>query len=194
MAVWIRLQQLPIEYYQPEFLKHVGQKLGKLLKIDAITNAAIRGRYARVCVQINMTDPLPKRVRIGSFWQDIVYENLPVLCYQCRRIGHRETHCLESMKQPTTNLQASASQCPAGPPHDTTHVSTPWKTVQTRQSHTRGRPLEMPQRSRNTAQETIPLKQPREQAVAENTQWKRTTLADAVLGHHHTPANRTPVA
>ena len=104
MAVWIRLEQLPIEYYQPEFLKHVGQKYGKLLKIDAITNAAIRGRYAQVCVQINTTDPLPKRVRIGSFWQDIVYENLLVLCYQCRRIGHRETHCSESMKQPTTNL------------------------------------------------------------------------------------------
>ena len=28
MAVWIRLEQLPIEYYQPEFLKHMGQKLG----------------------------------------------------------------------------------------------------------------------------------------------------------------------
>ena len=41
---------LPIEYYHPEFLKHVGKKLGKLLKVDAITSAAIRGRYARVCV------------------------------------------------------------------------------------------------------------------------------------------------
>ena len=49
-AVWIRLEQLPIEYYHLEFLKHVGNKLGKLLKVDAITSAAIRGRYARVCV------------------------------------------------------------------------------------------------------------------------------------------------
>ena len=40
-AVWIRLEQLSIEYYHSEFLKHVGNKLGKLLKIDAITNAAI---------------------------------------------------------------------------------------------------------------------------------------------------------
>ena len=45
---------LPIEYYHPEFLKHVGKKLGKLLKVDAITSAAIRGRYASVCDQINM--------------------------------------------------------------------------------------------------------------------------------------------
>ena len=43
-AVWIRLEQLPIEYYHSEFLKYVGQKLGKLLKVDAIMSAAIRGR------------------------------------------------------------------------------------------------------------------------------------------------------
>ena len=42
-AVWIHLEQLPIEYYHPEFLKHVGNKLGKLLKIDAVTSAAMRG-------------------------------------------------------------------------------------------------------------------------------------------------------
>ena len=40
-AVWLRLENLPIEYYHPDFLKHVGHKLGKLLKVDAITNAAI---------------------------------------------------------------------------------------------------------------------------------------------------------
>ena len=40
-AVWIRLGQLPIEYYHPEFLKHVGNKLGKLLKIDAVTSTAM---------------------------------------------------------------------------------------------------------------------------------------------------------
>ena len=59
MAVWIRLEQLPIEYYHPDFLKHVGNKLGKLVKVDVVTSTAIRGRYARLCVQINMAYPLP---------------------------------------------------------------------------------------------------------------------------------------
>ena len=40
-AVWLCLENLPIEYYHLDFLKHVGHKLGKLLKVDAITNVAI---------------------------------------------------------------------------------------------------------------------------------------------------------
>ena len=66
-AIWICLEQLHIKYYHPEFLKHVGNKLGKLLKVDAITRAAIRERYAQMCVQINIANPLLKRVKIGSF-------------------------------------------------------------------------------------------------------------------------------
>ena len=69
----------------------MGIKLGKLLKIDAITSFAIRGHFARLCVQIDIK--LAKRIKIGTFcrfekkkkigtfWQDIVYENLPILCY-----------------------------------------------------------------------------------------------------------------
>ena len=66
-AIWIRLEQLPIEYYHPKFLKHVGNKLGKLLRIDAVTSATMRGRFARLCMQINTAYPLPKRVKIGAF-------------------------------------------------------------------------------------------------------------------------------
>lgn len=47
-AVWIRLEELPIEYYHPDFLKHVGFKLEKLLKIDVVTSFAVRGRFARL--------------------------------------------------------------------------------------------------------------------------------------------------
>ena len=116
----------------------MGHKLGKLLKIDAITSAAIRGRYARICVQLDMTNPLPK---IGSFWQDIVYDNLPMMCYKCGRIGHRELQCPEAMAE-LTNLppQELEQRNPTTPPLDPNHVLAPWKKVHTRRTRARGRP------------------------------------------------------
>ena len=44
-------------------------------------------------MQVNTAYPLPKRVKIGAFWQDIVYENMPMLYYRCGHLGHWESHC-----------------------------------------------------------------------------------------------------
>ena len=165
-AIWIRLEQLPIEYYHPEFLKHVGNKLGKLLKVDAITSAAIRGRYARVCVQINMANALPKRVKIGAFWQDIVYENRPMLCYRCGRIGHHEVHYLEGIAKKTTTSPLESDprgdQGPLAPNHETT----PWKTVQTRHARTCGPPPKTSTHGKMYQRDLQPLVKPHVQPVS----------------------------
>ena len=147
-AVWICLEQLPIEYYHPEFLKHVGNKLGKLLKIDTVTSAAMRGHFAKLCVQVNTAYPLPKRVKIRAFWQDIVYENLPMLCYRCGRLGHRESHCtepnleLKDTGMPGANLRGNPGL------QEPVQNHTPWKTVQTRRPRPRGHQHESPQRGK----------------------------------------------
>ncbi|XP_030930591.1 uncharacterized protein LOC115956313 [Quercus lobata] len=182
-AIWIRLEQLPIEYYHPEFLKHVGKKLGKLLKVDAITSAAIRGRFARVCVQINIANPLPKRVKIGSFWQDIVYENLPMLCYNCGRIGHRETHYTERLPCSTTVIPLeNDTHTPTTSLHDPADVASPWKTVQTQRSRPHGRPSDNMQRSKIMVNENHPVFQPRGQASTDHSHRQRTQEIEAVKG------------
>lgn len=50
MVVWVRLNELPIEYYDGEVLRHIGKALGKVLKVDMHTATEARGRYARLCV------------------------------------------------------------------------------------------------------------------------------------------------
>ena len=175
MAVWIYLEQLPIEYYHPEFLKHISHKLGKLLKVDAFTSAAIRGRYARVCVQINMVNPLPKRVKIGTFWQDIVYENLPMLCYRCGRLSHREPQCSEGMAKPTTMPpQEPDPRILAASLLETTHVLTPWKTVQTRRTRARGRTTKQPPHGKNVFVDSYSPGHPRDQASSSHAHGQRT--------------------
>ncbi|XP_049414794.1 uncharacterized protein LOC125877589 [Solanum stenotomum] len=48
-AIWIRLPELPTEFYDHSILARIGKKLGKLVKTDVCTSEALRGRYARMC-------------------------------------------------------------------------------------------------------------------------------------------------
>nr|POE58734.1 hypothetical protein CFP56_59086 [Quercus suber] len=65
VAVWVRLPELPIEYYEHEILLKIGKVIGPVLRIDSNTAMGARGRFARLCVQVNLDKPLRKIVRIG---------------------------------------------------------------------------------------------------------------------------------
>ncbi|XP_070004053.1 uncharacterized protein [Nicotiana sylvestris] len=57
-AVWIRLHQLPMEFYDGKILEKIGNAIGRLLKIDTCTSTTLRGRYARICVEIPLEIPV----------------------------------------------------------------------------------------------------------------------------------------
>ena len=50
IAVWIRLYELPIELYEAEVLKELGETIGKVLRNDSHTAMEARGIYARLCI------------------------------------------------------------------------------------------------------------------------------------------------
>ncbi|XP_016480566.1 uncharacterized protein LOC107801708 [Nicotiana tabacum] len=121
-AVWIRLPQLPTEFYDGQILQKIGGAIGKLLKVDACTSSPLRGRYARLCIELPMEEPVKKFIYIDSHRQLIHYEADNFLCKTCGRLGHKTTSCLyekspakESsstpVDQPSTNqLQSSGAQ------------------------------------------------------------------------------------
>lgn len=55
--VWIRLLQLPTEFYDKTVLERIGSKWGVLLKINTCTSSTLRGRYARICIQVPLETP-----------------------------------------------------------------------------------------------------------------------------------------
>ncbi|KAL7173820.1 hypothetical protein ACSBR2_033142 [Camellia fascicularis] len=57
-ALWVRFPQLPIEYYDEKMLFHIAKTIGKPLKIDLNTTTSSRGKYARVCIEMDLNKPL----------------------------------------------------------------------------------------------------------------------------------------
>ena len=71
-----------------------------MLQIDSQTAMEARGRYVRLCIQLDITKPLINTVLIGRFEQSVVYEGIHSLCFSCGRIGHRKEACPLTIKKP----------------------------------------------------------------------------------------------
>nr|XP_023902463.1 uncharacterized protein LOC112014276 [Quercus suber]POF27029.1 uncharacterized protein CFP56_40394 [Quercus suber] len=93
IAVWIRLSGLPIEYYNAKALQHIGKAIGNVLRIDTFTATESRGKFARLCIQVDVNKPLVTTVMIGKLQQSVTYEGIHNLCFECGRLGHRKELC-----------------------------------------------------------------------------------------------------
>lgn len=60
--VWVRVPLLPIEMFTEEQLMMMGNTVGKAIKVDTTSTVAARGKYAHVCVELNLNRPFVPRV------------------------------------------------------------------------------------------------------------------------------------
>uniref|UniRef100_A0A2N9HIV3 CCHC-type domain-containing protein n=1 Tax=Fagus sylvatica TaxID=28930 RepID=A0A2N9HIV3_FAGSY len=93
VAVWVRLSELPVEYYQKDSLMHIGKELGPVLREDYNTAIGTRGRFASICIQLDLDKPQVRTVRIGKTKLAVVYEGIGLLCFHCGKIGHQTDRC-----------------------------------------------------------------------------------------------------
>ena len=93
IAVWVRLSGLPIEYYNAKALQHIGKAIGNVLRIDTFTATESRGKFARLCIQVDVDKPLITTVMIGKLQQIVTYEGIHNLCFECGRMGHKREAC-----------------------------------------------------------------------------------------------------
>ncbi|KAL2485145.1 Uncharacterized protein Adt_29901 [Abeliophyllum distichum] len=75
----------------------------------------LRPSEARVCVEVNLEHKLPDRVWIErgesrSFWQPVVYEQLPHFCTKCRHMGHLIDKCRAGMPPLDVERAAQATK------------------------------------------------------------------------------------
>ena len=89
VAIWICLPKLPIEYYDHSVLREIGEAIGPILRIDTHTVVESRGCFAKLCVQVSLDKPIVRLFKFGGIDQQIQYEGIGSLCFDCGRVGHK---------------------------------------------------------------------------------------------------------
>ena len=107
VSVWVRLNKLLIELYELEVLKQIGENIGKVLRINSHTTMKARGKYARLCIQVDLNKLLVNTVIIGLFEQGVTYEGIQRLCFSCGRVGHKADSCLYTIQEGKNPMAAT---------------------------------------------------------------------------------------
>lgn len=109
VAVWVRIPELPLELYNKKFLTRLGASFGMLLKVDQLTSIHSRGKFARICVEMDLEKPVVPQVRVRGEVLKLEYEGLHTICFFCGVYGHKESECMRKVVEPTPPMREEGS-------------------------------------------------------------------------------------
>ena len=117
LTAWVRIPRISVEYFNKQFLLHkIGQKIGRVLKIDSTTESVARGQYTRLCVEVDLTKPLLSKFRLNGRVWGIQYEGLKMICFHCGRQGHKEETCEFNKDRPMAEQTSQPIEQPTKVP------------------------------------------------------------------------------
>ncbi|XP_057814896.2 uncharacterized protein LOC131028601 [Cryptomeria japonica] len=95
--IWVRLPGLPLEFWDEQIFRWIGNSFGSYVTTDLVTLAKSRLLYACFCVNVAINKALPNFVSLNSNWgkwsHAIVYENATLFCQKCAKQGHTYVEC-----------------------------------------------------------------------------------------------------
>ncbi|CAN1149117.1 hypothetical protein LINPERHAP2_LOCUS16842, partial [Linum perenne] len=93
ILTWVRLPKLPIHYFNSVAVSRIGNYIGRTVRLDLATLEGSRCRYARVCVEVDLTKPLLGKYMIEDRIFKIEYESLENICFDYGCYGHKKETC-----------------------------------------------------------------------------------------------------
>lgn len=126
--VWVRFSGILPELLEEEILSSMGDMLGRTIRVDNTSLSGTRGKFARVCVELDLATPLLPSLTLFDFAQRVEYEGLHLICFECGRYDHRGEDCL--MAHPPSNPSVPPSTPPVPPspvvPEPPSSLYGPW--------------------------------------------------------------------
>lgn len=75
----------------------IASVIGKPIRVDRNTLNVERGRFARVCVEIDLTQPVVGKYCLDDHWFRVEYEGLHLICSKCGCYGHMTRNCIQEL-------------------------------------------------------------------------------------------------
>ncbi|XP_058733512.1 uncharacterized protein LOC131605135 [Vicia villosa] len=93
IPIWVKLPQLPLELWGAKSLNKIGSAIVTPVVIDECTAQKLRASYARILIEIDATQQVPKEITIHNHEgkkvkQAIEYEWMPKFCGRCQKFRH----------------------------------------------------------------------------------------------------------
>lgn len=103
VPIWIHLLALDLKYWGDKFLYKLVVRIGKPLRLDQATLTKERLQYARIMIEVTMSQVFPGNIEFENekrviVRKAIVYEWKPIQCFKCHIIGYSVNECKK--KQP----------------------------------------------------------------------------------------------
>lgn len=98
VAVWVKLYNLPLHYYNEAALQRLGSIIGPVLRVDTHTLDLTHQIYARVCIEIDVRHESIDKLWIGTSKEhgwviEVEYEGNHAYCSYCGLLGHTVGLC-----------------------------------------------------------------------------------------------------
>ncbi|CAN0892939.1 hypothetical protein LINGRAHAP2_LOCUS17867 [Linum grandiflorum] len=90
---WVQLPDIPIEFYNPVAVTRIASRIWHPIWVYRATQEGARGKYARVCVEVDLTKPLLSKYTIEGKKYLISYEGLNDLCTTCGKYENSARLC-----------------------------------------------------------------------------------------------------
>ncbi|CAL9001793.1 unnamed protein product [Prunus brigantina] len=93
MTAWVRINGLNVEYFRPDVMGKIGNLIGHIGKVDALIMSQARGKFARICVELDLSKPLVPFIEVEGRSYGVVYEGIKLVCFECGCYGHGRDNC-----------------------------------------------------------------------------------------------------
>ncbi|XP_057425890.1 uncharacterized protein LOC130719278 [Lotus japonicus] len=120
---WVRIPCLNVLFYDESYLLSVARAIGNPIKVDRNTLKKDRRRFARICVELDLTQAIVVKICIENFWYKIEYEGLHMICMKCGCYGHMSRECTATM--PVEVTEKTPPQPQEGNPPNPSHETAP---------------------------------------------------------------------